>query len=89
MAAEAAKALGDRLFHVHIDDNNGVQDQHLVPGEGVFDFTGFVVALREVEYRGFLAAELGWEYTIEPDPPARLTVERMRDFQCQAQALSD
>lgn len=89
LADEAAKALGDKLFHVHIDDNNGVQDQHLVPGEGVFDFTRFMVALREVEYHGFLGAELGWEYTIEPDPPARLTVERMNDSQRRVQAFSD
>jgi protein FrlC len=78
---DAVRWLGDRLFHVHIDDNNGLRDQHLVPGEGSFDFPSFLTALHEVGYDGFLAAELGWDYTIDPDPAARLTVERMKTIQ--------
>lgn len=68
----------DKLFHVHIDDNNGLRDQHLVPGEGSFDFPSFLADLGEVGYAGLLAVELGWDYTIEPDSAARLTVERMQ-----------
>jgi len=77
-SVHAVQLLGDRLFHVHIDDNNGLRDQHVVPGDGVFDFPPFVAALREAGYDGYLAAELGWDYTVEPDPAARLTFERMR-----------
>jgi protein FrlC len=80
-SADAVQQLGDKLFHVHIDDNNGLRDQHLVPGEGSFDFPPFLTALHEVGYVGFLAAELGWDYTIDPDYAARLTVERMKTFQ--------
>ncbi len=76
-ADDAVRLLGDRLFHVHVDDNDGVRDQHLVPGDGDFDFPPFIAALRAVSYDGYLAAELSWDYTIDPDPPARLTVERM------------
>jgi protein FrlC len=76
-AEEAVRLLGGKLFHVHIDDNNGLRDQHLVPGEGNFEFPSFMMALREVEYEGFLAVELSWDYTIDPDSAARLTVERM------------
>jgi protein FrlC len=86
-AANVIGSLGDKLFHVHIDDNNGVRDQHLVPGEGNFDFLPFMTALREAGYQGFLAAELGWDYTIDPDPAARLTVERMKGIESQAQTL--
>jgi len=77
-SVHAVQLLGDRLFHVHIDDNNGLRDQHVVPGDGVFDFLPFVAALREAGYDGYLAAELGWDYTVDPDPAARLTCERMR-----------
>ena len=76
-AADAVRLLGDRLFHVHVDDNDGMRDQHLVPGDGDFDFPPFIEALRAVGYDGYLAAELTWDYTVDPDPPARLTVERM------------
>jgi len=81
-------ACGDRLFHVHIDDNHGQRDQHLVPGEGTFDFVSMLRALDREGYNGYLGAELEWGYTIDPDPPVRLTVERMRVFQKQA-FLSD
>ena len=73
-----------RLFHVHIDDNHGQRDQHLVPGEGVFDFIGMLKALAQINYSGYLGAELEWGYTIDPDPPVRLTVERMNEFMRQA-----
>ncbi|MEA3336153.1 MAG: sugar phosphate isomerase/epimerase [Chloroflexota bacterium] len=82
-AADAVRLLGDKLFHVHVDDNDGERDQHLVPGDGSFEFSPFMVALRQTGYDGFLAAELGWDYTIDPDPAARLTVERMNDIQSQ------
>jgi len=73
--------LGARLFHVHVDDNLGQRDQHLVPGDGIFDFVGMLRALNDIGYDGGLGAELGWGYTIDPDPPAKLTVERMRQFE--------
>jgi protein FrlC len=76
-AADVVRLLGDKLFHVHVDDNDGVRDQHLVPGEGNFEFPPFIAALQGAGYDGYLAAELSWDYTFDPDPPARLTVERM------------
>jgi protein FrlC len=79
-ADQAVRRLGDRLFHVHVDDNNGLRDQHLVPGDGDFDFASFFAALREVGYDGYLAAELGWDYTLDPDSAARLTIQRLRHF---------
>ena len=79
-ADQAVPELGDRLFHVHVDDNNGLRDQHLIPGEGTFDFTPFVAALRETSYDGFLTAELAWDYTLEPDRAARNARERMKEI---------
>lgn len=77
-AAEAVAALGDRLFHVHVDDNYGERDQHLVPGEGRYDFRGLIEALDRVGYEGYLAAELSWDYTVDPDPPVRRTAAYLR-----------
>ena len=77
---QTVRSLGDRLFHVHVDDNNGLRDQHLVPGEGDFDFVSFIGILREVGYNGYLAAELSWDYTVDPDSAASLTIQRLRHF---------
>lgn len=82
-AEEAVSLLGNKLFHVHIDDNNGLRDQHLVPGEGSFNFPSFIMALHRAGYGGLLGVELGWDYTIDPDPAAQLTVERMNLIQAQ------
>ena len=80
-AADAIEQMQSRLFLVHIDDNFGERDQHLVPGEGTFDFVSMLKALDKIGYDGYLCAELEWGYTIDPDPPARLNVERMRQFE--------
>ena len=75
--ASAIGEMGARLFHVHVDDNNGLRDQHLVPGEGNFEFEAFIAVLRQSGYAGYLCAELSWDYTIDPDSAARRTLERL------------
>lgn len=54
-------------FHIHIDDNHGDADTHLIPGEGSIDFSPLVEALKAIDYQGFISAELGFQYTEEPD----------------------
>ncbi len=44
---EWVKRLGKRMVEVHIHDNDGKEDQHLPPGDGKFDFSGFFHLLRE------------------------------------------
>lgn len=61
-------ALGGRLHHVHIDDNHGDLDAHLLPGEGTFDFAAAYAALREAGYSGYLSAEL-MMFGANPVPP--------------------
>jgi sugar phosphate isomerase/epimerase len=39
---EWIEVLGKRLVEVHLHDNMGKEDQHLPPGDGKFDFTGFL-----------------------------------------------
>jgi fructoselysine 3-epimerase len=73
--ATAVRALGSTLFHVHIDDTQGQRDDHLVPGLGIIDFGSFFAALHDVGYKGFLAAELSFNYTIAPDAAAQATVD--------------
>jgi len=72
--------LGNRLFHVHVDDNNGLRDQHLIPGEGSFDCTPFVAARRKTSYEGFLTAELAWDYTLDPEKAALNARQRMKEM---------
>ncbi len=79
-AQDAVEKLGTRLLQVHVNDNDGQQQQNLVPGEGTFDFTGLIDVLRQVGFEGFLSAELGYQYTLDPDSAVRLTAQRMREM---------
>jgi len=60
-------------LHVHINDNHGDADIHLVPGEGSIDFAPLVKALKEMNYQGFISAELGFQYSQRPDPAVNET----------------
>lgn len=65
--AEVVENLKDVPLHIHIDDNNGDSDAHLIPGDGNIDFGPFVQALNRINYEGFVSAELGFQYTLDPD----------------------
>jgi xylose isomerase len=56
----AADMLGDKLFHVHVDDNYGDWDRDMAPGT-VHDFTGFLEQLKRVGYKGYLSMDV-WPY---------------------------
>lgn len=46
------------LVHLHLHDNGGVDDDHLVPGEGVLEWSRLVETLSELEYVGSAALEV-------------------------------
>lgn len=64
------------IFHLHIDDNNGLMDEHLIPGRGKINFVPFLKELKRINYQGFLTVELGFQYIMDPDS----AVYESRDF---------
>lgn len=56
--AEAVRLLGNRLKVLHLHDNDGIKDQHLIPYMGNTDWTGFSAALEDVGYSGTLNLEI-------------------------------
>ena len=46
-----AKNYNDRLFMIHVHDNQGEKDEHLIPFEGGFDWEGFAPILARSPYR--------------------------------------
>ncbi len=59
--ATVVEMFGDRLFHVHVDDNPGDWDRDMPPGS-VHDFIPFLRSLRKAGYRGFLSMDI-WPRT--------------------------
>ncbi len=66
--AAGVDKLGDLLGHVDLDDNDRSADAHLAPGGGTIDFAPFAAALRQAGYTGYVAAELGMQYVLDPEP---------------------
>ncbi len=77
---KALNNLGDLLLQVHVNDNDGKQQQNAIPGEGVFDFDGLMKSLRKFGYDGYLTLELGWGYTFDPVPAAREALARVHAY---------
>ena len=55
---EALRTVGDHLITLHLHDNHGERDEHLLPGRGTVDWNGVVGALKEIEYPGVFMYEL-------------------------------
>lgn len=57
-AGEAVRLLGNEYLRVlHVHDNNGKSDQHLLPYSGVTDWKDFGQALKDIGYAGSLSLE--------------------------------
>ncbi|MBQ6823875.1 MAG: sugar phosphate isomerase/epimerase [Clostridia bacterium] len=55
--AESVRLLGDCLEALHIHDNDGKRDLHLMPYSKTVDFDAFAKALSEIGFRGVLSLE--------------------------------
>ena len=72
--------LGYHLLQVHVNDNDGHQQQNAIPGEGTYDFPRLIQLLHQVGYAGFLSLELGWTYTFDPVPAVSEALRRMQNY---------
>lgn len=54
----AVYRLGDRVFHCHVSDNDGLTNAHWRPGMGKIDWSEFLRALHEVGFTGTISIEL-------------------------------
>ncbi len=53
---------GKRLKALHVHNNDGTHDQHVMPyGRGDIDFDAIVLSLREIGYDGIFNYEIPWE----------------------------
>ena len=52
--------------HVHISDNHGIREEHLVPGTGIIDFVSVMAALRRNGYTGPWNLEFSFGKGVEP-----------------------
>lgn len=67
--------------HVHIDDNKGDFDAHLIPGQGSIDFNEFFTVAKEYNYDGYLSTELGTSYLMDPNQACKDTLEFLKKYE--------
>jgi sugar phosphate isomerase/epimerase len=51
--------LKDKVKYIHISDNTGIRGGHLPPGEGNINWEVFFSVLREIDFKGKLAIDVG------------------------------
>jgi len=54
---------GSRLAALHLHDNDGTRDQHLMPFNGNVNWKRIMTRLKELDYRGPLAFEIDAQFT--------------------------
>lgn len=51
----------DKLAGLHLTDNDGIDDHHELPFNGNYDWTKLIKTLRDIDYKGPLSFEVGWQ----------------------------
>ena len=64
---DAVLLAGELLGTLHVHDNMGDRDSHLVPGKGNIDWQGFADALRRVNFAGTLSFETAAPVCSDPE----------------------
>lgn len=64
------QTLGHRLEALHLNDNDGINDSHWIPYDGVIDWDIVCESLKEIGYRNSLNFELYLNYDKEAMPEA-------------------
>lgn len=60
---DVIRMLGKEVTVLHIDDNNALADQHVIPLTGNLDWTDVLSALAEIGYGGVYNLEVGlWQF---------------------------
>ena len=79
-AAEYVRRLGSRFGYLHVIDNDGVSDSHILPGDGSMPLEGILREIRRAGYDGCSTIELVTGYLKEPSVYAEMAVKRVKRF---------
>lgn len=72
--------LGNKIVHVHIEDIVDRLHCHFIPGRGMVDFEGVLLALGKIGYSGFVSVDIE-SYVNDPDGAALESIEYLDSLQ--------
>ena len=86
---EALKIVGNHVLGIHVHDNDGLGDTHLLPYLGNLSFDDLMQGLLAIGYKGYFTFEIGGIYAaagkrrrveeeklLTPPPEARIAMEK-------------
>ncbi len=65
--ASAVRYIGKRLEAMHVHDNMGKEDEHLIPGDGIIDWDGYTKALKEIGFDKVFSLETSPKHKLHPE----------------------
>lgn len=91
--AEAVHGIGERLSNCHVSDNDGLDERHWFPFDGVIEWQPFLEALVDISYEGMLEYEVNspghpWA-SIDPPMTVEQTLRRYERNIARLQNLLD
>lgn len=72
--------LGEKMYHMHVIDNDGASDTHIMPGEGQMPLKEMMEELKEIDYQGTMTIEFVTSYINEPRFYARRAINNIKDL---------
>lgn len=72
--------FGDRIKMLHLHDNNGFSDQHLIPGQGSIKWRAVFEALEEIGYDGYYNFEIALRFGSSLDESIKFLGKYLRNF---------
>lgn len=82
-------AMGDRLFAIHVHDNDTFSDQHLLPWQGTLDFDRFARGLADGGYAGDMTMEVVNAANRMPERMAGCTLRAVYESAAQLARMVD
>jgi sugar phosphate isomerase/epimerase len=79
---ETLVAMGERLFAIHVHDNDTFSDQHLLPYQGTVDFETFTRGLAHAGYKGDMTMESSNVAKGMPPEMTRLMLKAVYEGAC-------
>lgn len=61
--ADLLSLYGDKLMALHLHDNDCIEDQHRIPGEGTIDWNYVAQKIKSIGYSGAISLEITNEFS--------------------------
>ncbi|MFZ5998540.1 MAG: sugar phosphate isomerase/epimerase family protein [Nitrospirota bacterium] len=74
---QVIRTLGEKIFHIHLEDIKARKHYHLIPGTGDIDFDALFSILEKYSYKGFVTIEL-YTYPYQAEEAARKSMEFLK-----------